>query len=83
VNRLFDYMQFAGVAITAVLGSIEDESTFSNLAFIKNKVRNWLDGHLDTTLKMYSQGFYDLQLFPYHDAFNHWRGEKDRMNVHL
>jgi hypothetical protein len=82
VSRLFEYMRLAEIAITAVLGSVEDERTFSNLAFVKNKVRNRLGGHLDTTVKMYSQGFYDLQSFPYSDAFNHWRGEKDRVNAH-
>ena len=67
----------------AVFRSAEDEKAFSNLAFVKNKVRNWLGGHLDTTVRMHSQGFYDLQSFPYHDAFNHWRGEKDKVNAHL
>jgi hypothetical protein len=82
-NRLSEYMHLAEIAITVVLGSIEDERTFSNLAFIKNKVRNRLGGHLDTTVRMYSQGFYDLQSFPYHDAFNNWRGEKDWVNAHV
>jgi hypothetical protein len=76
-------MQLAEIAITAVLGSAEYERLFSNLAFVKNKVRNRLGGHLDTTVKIYSQGFYDLQSFPYSDAFNHRRGEKDRVNAHL
>jgi hypothetical protein len=83
VSRLSEYMRLAEIAITAVLGSAEDERTFSNLAFVKNKVRNRLGGHLDTTVKMYSQGFYDLQSFPYSDAFNHWRREKDKVNAHL
>jgi hypothetical protein len=83
VSRLSEYMRLAEIAIMAVLGSTEDERTFSNFAFVKNKVRNRLGGHLDTTVKMYSQGFYDLQSFPYNDAFNHWRGEKDRVNAHL
>jgi hypothetical protein len=83
VNRLSEYMRLAEITITVVLGSVEDERTFSNLAFIKNKVRNWLGGHLDTTMRMYFQGFYDLQSFPYHDAFNNWRGEKDWVNAHV
>jgi hypothetical protein len=74
-NHLFEYMCLAEIAIIVVLGSIEDERTFSNLAFIKNKVRNRLGGHLDTTVRMYSQGFYDLQLFPYHEPSIIGRGE--------
>jgi hypothetical protein len=82
-NRLSEYMRLAEIEINAVLGSVEDVRTFSNLAFIKNKVHNRLGRHLDTTVRMYSQGFYDLQSFSYHDAFNNWRGEKDRINAYV
>jgi hypothetical protein len=40
------------------LGKCRVERTFSNLAFIKNKVQNWLNGYLDTIMRMFFQGFY-------------------------
>jgi hypothetical protein len=33
-------MKLAQIAVTAVLGSCEDERTFSTLSFVNSKVRN-------------------------------------------
>ena len=57
-------MKLSEIAITTVLGSCQDERTFSNLAFVKNKVQNYLCGHLADTMKFYSQGYYTLESFP-------------------
>ena len=51
-----------------VLGSVEDESTFSTLNYMKLKIRNNLQEHLDLMVCMYGQSFYDLKSFPMHDA---------------
>jgi hypothetical protein len=61
---LSDFMKLSKIAITAVLGSCEDEWTSSNLAFVNNKVQNRLGGHLAATLKLYSQGYYTLRASP-------------------
>jgi hypothetical protein len=38
----FEYMQLVEVAIVAIIGSVEDECTFSTLNFMKSKLRNKL-----------------------------------------
>lgn len=73
LNRLSEYIKIAEIAITAVLGSVEDERTFSTLSFVKSKLRNRLGGHLDTCVKLYSQQFFTLQTFPFHTAMSSWR----------
>jgi hypothetical protein len=47
-----------------VMGSVEDERTFSILNYMKSKVRNNLDKHLDLVVRMFGQSFYDLKTFP-------------------
>lgn len=46
--------------IFLVLGGVEDEHTFSNLAFMKTKLQNQLTTHLDLIVHMYVQTFYIL-----------------------
>jgi predicted nucleotidyltransferase len=37
-----------------VLGFVEDEKTFSNLLFMKNKLQNWLATQIDLCVKMFN-----------------------------
>jgi hypothetical protein len=53
-----------------VLGSVEDEHTFSNLAFIKTKLQNSFTMHLDLVVQMYVQKFYDLKNFPFYSTIH-------------
>jgi hypothetical protein len=71
LSLLSEYMKVANIAVTTVLGSIEDECTFSTLKIMKSKLRNRLGGHLDTTMRMFSQGFYNQDIFPYQEAISH------------
>ena len=48
LNRLGEFIKVAEIAIIVVLGNVEDERMFLNLAFIKSKLRNKLGVHLDT-----------------------------------
>ena len=83
LNRLSEFIKVAEIAITAVLGSVEDERTFSNLAFIKSKLRNRLGVHLDTCVRLFSQGFYSQDTFPYQEAITLWRDECSRVGAAL
>ena len=47
-NRLSEFIKVAEIAITAILGNVENKHTFLNLAFIKSKLKNELGVHLDT-----------------------------------
>jgi hypothetical protein len=75
-------MQLAEIAITTVLGSVEDKRTFSSLKFIKIRLRNQLEGNLDTVVRIFSQGYYNLESFPYADTYSQWRAAKDQQGVH-
>jgi hypothetical protein len=81
LSKLSEYMKLAEVAVTVVLGSCEDERTFSTLSFMKSKVRNRLHGNLDTCIRLFSQGWYTLESFPYHQAFDNWREARDRLGA--
>ena len=83
LSRLSEYMKVTNIAVTAVLGSVEDEQTFSTLKFMKSKVRNRLGGHLDTTMRMFSQGYYSQETFPYQEAISHWCESRERVGADL
>ncbi len=51
-----------------MLGFVEDEQTFSTLAFMKDKLCNKLGLHLDTIIRMFAQKFCTQESFPYHEA---------------
>jgi hypothetical protein len=44
---------------------VEDEKAFSTLAIKKDKLRNQLSLHLDTTIHMFAHEFYSQNNFPY------------------
>jgi hypothetical protein len=67
-----EYLKLAEIAIIHVLGSIEDERSFSSLNFLKNKVRNRLDQNLQVIVGMHGQQIYNLKNFPYDDCFKQW-----------
>lgn len=81
VCRLSEYFKLANLAMVTLVGSVEDERTFSNLAFIKNKLRNRLGANLDTIMKLYAQDFFTLESFPYGDAYDKWRQRCERLGV--
>jgi hypothetical protein len=83
LNRLSEYIKLCEIVVTAVLGSVEDERTFSTLGFMKSKLRNHLGGHLETCVKVYAQQFYNQGTFPYQQAIMHWRNERDRWGTEL
>ena len=56
LSHLSEYFKVAEIAIATVLGSVEDERTFSMLSFMKSKLRNRLGGHMDTCVKLFHFG---------------------------
>ncbi len=61
------------IAMVMVLGSMEDERTFNNLAFMKRKSHNWLTTHLDLCVHMFTQKFYIVTNFPYDAVIATWK----------
>jgi hypothetical protein len=83
LSKLSEFMKLSEIAITDVLGNCQDERTFFNLAFVKNKVRNRLSGHLAATMKLYSPGYYTFESFSFAEAYAHWRKLRERLGGNL
>lgn len=82
-DRICEWFKVAQIAIVTVVGSVEDERTFSTVAWMKNKVRNRLTDHLDTSVQMYAQRYWDIHTFPYQDAITLWKDSKGRVGTTL
>jgi hypothetical protein len=77
-HNISEYLKVAEIACVQVLGSVEDERTFSTLSFIKNRLRNRLTVNLETYAAMYAQHFFTMSNFPYGTTFAEWQGLKRR-----
>ncbi len=73
VQKLNEYMKVAEIAIVMVLGLVEDERTFNNLAFTKSKLCNRLTTHLDLCVHMFTYNFYNVTNFPYDAIIATWK----------
>ena len=56
-SKLSEFVKIAEIATITIMDSIEDERTFSTLNYMKSKVRNNLDEHLDLVVCMFGQIF--------------------------
>jgi hypothetical protein len=77
-SKLSEWIKVVEIATVTTLGSVEDERTFSTLNYMKSKVRNNLQEHLDLVVQMYGQNFYDLKSYPIYDAISKWKEVKIR-----
>jgi hypothetical protein len=74
-----EYIKLAQIAVIHLLGSVEDERTFSSLTFVKDKLRNRLEGlHLGVVIGMHAQAVYSFKTFPYDDCFKQWVHSAER-----
>jgi hypothetical protein len=64
-----------------VLGSIEDERTFNNLAFMNSKLHNRLTTCLNLCVRMFIQIFYNVNNFLYEAAIVAWNEVYIRYHV--
>jgi ABC-type antimicrobial peptide transport system permease subunit len=78
--RLYEFMKLAKLVIFQVIGSLEDEKTFSTLNFMKSTLWNQLVGHLKIAIRMFIQDFYTKETFPFHQAIAHWN-DADKVKV--
>jgi hypothetical protein len=79
--RISEWFKLAEIAVVSVIGSVEDERTFSTLTWMKSKVRNRLNNNLDCTLRLHNQPFYTWANFPFSEAISHWESELERRGV--
>ncbi len=64
-QQLSKQLELVEIGMMSMLKFVEDEKTFSTLAFKKDKLHNRLGLHLDTTIRMFAQEFYTQNNFPY------------------
>jgi len=67
-----EFLKLAEIAIVHVIGSVEDKRCFSSVGFLKSKLRNNLDEHIQVVLGMHFQRVYTLENFPYQVVFDEW-----------
>eukprot|EP01018_Ginkgo_biloba_P011873 Gb_23573 [translate_table: standard] len=76
-ENMSEYFKLADLCQTMILGSVEDERVFSLLSFLKSKLRNKLNKHLDPCLRLYVTK-YNINNFPFDRALALWRSDCDR-----
>jgi ABC-type antimicrobial peptide transport system permease subunit len=76
----YEFMKLAKFVIVQVIGSVEDEKTFSTLNFMKSTLWNRSVGHLNIAICMFIQDFYTKETFPFHKAIAHLN-DVDKVNV--
>jgi hypothetical protein len=62
-NVFFEYLKVVEIAMVHVLGYVEDERCFNFVAFLKNRMRNRLNNHLQLVVSMYAQKFSQFTTF--------------------
>ena len=78
VARISEFMKLGRISIVMVGGSVEDERTFSAMNFVKDKLRNRLDDHLELCVRFKTQSMFGLRTFPFTKAIKLWRDERQR-----
>lgn len=75
-ESISEFEKLAEIAMVMVGGSVQDERAFSHMNYLKNKLRNRLNAHLELCMRLYAQPFYTLQNFPFPAAFDHWNPDR-------
>jgi len=57
-HAFLEYIKLVEIAIVHVLNLVEDKWWFSSWSFLKNKLQNALDPHLQLVMRIYIQNFY-------------------------
>jgi hypothetical protein len=73
VLKLSEYIKVAEITMVQILGSIENERTFSNLAFMKSKLHNKLTTYFNLYVHMFTHNFYNVSKFPYYASIATWK----------
>jgi hypothetical protein len=77
-NAFLEYLKVAEITMVHVLSSVEDEQCYNSIAFLKNKVWNRLNNHLQLVVSMYAQKFFTFHNFLYEDTYEMWSNVQSR-----
>ncbi len=65
-------MKLTKISVVHVVGFVEDKCCFSSVVFLKNKMRNQLNIHLQMVVAMYAHKFFTFDTFSYDVAYDMW-----------
>jgi hypothetical protein len=74
------FLKVAESAIAMVLGSVQDQLTFSTVSFMKNRLRNQLTTNLELAVAFKLQNFFTLGDFSYDATYESWRDKTKRQS---
>jgi hypothetical protein len=77
-HSLSEFVKVSEIAMVMVLGSVQVERTFSQVSFMKSKLRNRLTTNLSLVVGFKSQDFFSIKDFPYDAAYESWRNATKR-----
>jgi len=77
-QKISEFIKLVEITMTHVIKFVEDERTFSSLAFLKLKLRASLVENLEVIVEMYSQKVFTLENFLYQQVFEEWFSAGDR-----
>jgi hypothetical protein len=77
-KMILEYLKLAEIECAFVLGSVEDERSFSSLKFLKSRLRNRLEDKLPLMVRMHGQNFYTQETFSYKQALDSWKNVRMR-----
>lgn len=66
------FISFDEIVVVQVMGSVENERTFSTLTFMKTRLKYNLKDHLGSVMRMFYQPFWRLDNFSLDEAYTHW-----------
>jgi len=75
-HKLSGFMKLAKIVVVLVVFSlVENEHTFDIMSFMKNRLRNQLNTHLDLYTHFFNQRFFILQSFHCDQTITKWQNK--------
>jgi len=65
-----EFLNLVEIVVIHVLGFVEDEHFFSSMGFLKSKLCNNLEEHIQVVVGMFFQHVYTLETFLYQRIFD-------------
>jgi hypothetical protein len=81
--KMFKFFRLVELVKSMVLGSVENETTFFTLTFMKSKLTNQLTTHLDLVVKTYVQNFFKFQSLQVYTIIIEWNEKKSCYGLEL
>jgi hypothetical protein len=74
-QQSFEWLKLIELSMAIVMASVKDERCFSNMGFMKSKLKNKLTTHLDLVVRLFAHKFFTFDTFPF-TIMNAWNATK-------